>query len=157
MKKHLLSKMTSGLIILISLLSCQNESSKKVDQKLTSEEIIDIASKVYGYPLVLMEYTKRSMTNVSEPNSVGNAPVNQIGHLRAFPDHTFTDVVKPNVDTYYSLAWMDLVAEPLVLSVPQSERYCSRAEQIKEVPNQEYPKNNYSSLDDFFGIPSVSG
>ena len=118
MKKQILSLITSGLLILISLSACQNQNSKMVDQNLTSEEIINIASKayVYGYPLVLMEYTKRSITYIPERNIKGNVPVNQLHHLRTFPDHTFTEVVKPNVDTYYSLAWMDLATEPLVLT-----------------------------------------
>ena len=125
MKKQILSLITSGLLILISLSACQNQNSKMLDQNLTSEEFISIASKayVYGYPLVLMEYTKRSITYIPEPNIKGNVPVNQLHHLRTFPDHTFTEVVKPNVDPYYSLAWMDLGTEPLVLSIPQTERY----------------------------------
>jgi len=123
MKNQILSIMTLGL--LIGLSACQNQNSKIVEQTLKSEEIIDIASKayVYGYPLVLMEYTKRSITYIPEPNNLGAVPVNQFGHMRVFPDHTFTEVVKPNVDTYYSIAWMDLATEPLILIVPQTELY----------------------------------
>jgi hypothetical protein len=48
------------------------------------------------------------------------APINQFGHIKAFPDATFTDVVSPNADTLYSSAWLDLAREPLVLSVPDT-------------------------------------
>ncbi len=111
-------------ISLFILYGC-GQSSEKKDESLTEDQIVDIATQayVYGYPLVLMEYTKRSITYIPKPNIKGNVPVNQIHHLRTFPDHTFTEVVKPNVDTYYSLAWMDLATEPLVLRVPQIERY----------------------------------
>jgi hypothetical protein len=63
---------------------------------------------IFGYPLVLMDLTRRVM----------GAPVNTFHHQRAFPDHTFTDVVSPNADTLHSSAWLDLRPEPVVLSVP---------------------------------------
>jgi hypothetical protein len=46
------------------------------------------------------------------------APINQFANAPAFPDHTFTDVVRPNADTLYSTAWLDLSKEAMVLSVP---------------------------------------
>ena len=56
--------------------------------------------------------------------TVSKAPVNQFAHLRAFPDATFTDVVSPNADTLFSIAWLDLAKEPMVLSVPKmGKRY----------------------------------
>ena len=45
-------------------------------------------------------------------------PANQFGHMRAFPDATFTDVVRANVDTLYSSLWFDVSQEPLVIAVP---------------------------------------
>jgi len=72
--------------------------------------------------MILMDYTKKISTNVEKPTSV-YAPVNQLGHFREFPDDKFTAVVKPNVDTYYSNAWYDLKAEPVVLTVPATDRY----------------------------------
>lgn len=78
---------------------------------------------VYAYPMVLMEITRRVATNVPEPVRAC-APMNQFAHLRQFPDHTFRDVVRPNVDTLYSTLWFDVSREPLVLSVPDDvERF----------------------------------
>jgi hypothetical protein len=78
---------------------------------------------VFGYPLVLMDVTRRVMTAVSKADG-HRAPVNQFAHMRAFPDHTFTAIVTPNVDTLYSSAWLDLSSEPIVLSVPEiRDRY----------------------------------
>ena len=78
---------------------------------------LGVEAYVFGYPLVLMDVTRRVMTAVSKPGA-GRAPVNQIGHLREFPDYTFTDVVSPNADTLYSASWIDVTKEPMVLSVP---------------------------------------
>lgn len=72
-----------------------------------------------------MEETKKVSTNYEEPvPKKPFAPVNQFGHFRSFPDANFKEVVKPNCDTYYSIAWLDLKPEPLVLSVPNTnDRY----------------------------------
>lgn len=77
---------------------------------------------VYGFPLVMMYETERSAIN-HEKQTWGNvfAPINQFGHFRKFPDATFKGVVKPNCDTYYSSAWLDLSTEPLVLTVPDTK------------------------------------
>ena len=75
---------------------------------------------IYGFPLVLMEITRQTATNVEGPGAggMGTAPMNQFGHAKAFPDATFTDVVRPNADTLYSSAWFDVSREPLVIRVP---------------------------------------
>lgn len=69
---------------------------------------------VYGFPLVLMDVTKRRMTN-----NPGVA-VNHLFHTRAFPEPSSRNVVSPNADTLYSIAWLDLAAEPMLLHVPDA-------------------------------------
>jgi hypothetical protein len=84
---------------------------------------IGIDAYIYGYPLVLMDVTRRVATAAPKVTD-RKAPINQFRHNRAFPDHTFTTVVSPNADTLYSIAWLDLAKEPMVLSVPDtSKRY----------------------------------
>jgi hypothetical protein len=89
-----------------------------------AEELAEIAVEtyVYGYPLIVMEASRRRMTNVEAPSTEGalGAPVNQFVHLGAFPDATFTEVVRPNADTLYSSLWFDVTREPLVVRVPDS-------------------------------------
>ncbi len=67
---------------------------------------------VFGYPLVVMELTRRGMVEVQ--------PENNFGHSQVFPDHTFREVVRPNNDTLYSIAWLDLAGGPLRLEVPDT-------------------------------------
>ena len=75
-----------------------------------------VQAYLFGYPLVLMDTTMRSHTN---PDHKGT-PLNHFRHNGYFPDHNFRTVVKPNNDTLYSNAWLDLTGEPLVLSVPDT-------------------------------------
>lgn len=122
-----------NLLLLLStclFFSCQNETTtvqtSQGEQEIATEELLSILgeSYVFGYPLVLMDLTKKVSTNIESPDPDRSfAPVNQFGHARSFPDHTLTAVVKPNVDTYYSIAWLDLEKEPLVLSVPATKHY----------------------------------
>src|SRR5436190_5250737 len=55
------------------------------------------------------------------------APFNQINNEARVATYQDTAVVTPNSDTPYSLAWLDLRSEPIVLSVPavEKERYYS--------------------------------
>jgi hypothetical protein len=78
---------------------------------MTDLEQVAAESWLFGYPLVLMDTTRRVATG-------HGSPLNAFDHMRSFPDHTFTDVVSPNADTLYSPAWLDLRAEPVVLTLP---------------------------------------
>lgn len=78
------------------------------------------AAYLYGYPLVLMSLTKDTML----AESGGGMQLNTFNHVQDFPDHDFRDVVRPNVDTLYSIAWLDLSTAPIVLTVPDmGDRY----------------------------------
>lgn len=91
---------------------------------VTADEALEIATDayLYAFPLVLMEVTRRVMTNTQVADGARQrAPVNQFAHVPAFPDASFTDVVRPNADTLYSVLWFDLSREPLVIDVPDSD------------------------------------
>jgi hypothetical protein len=63
---------------------------------------------VYAYPLVLLQETMRIL------------PPNHLAHVPAFPDASFRLIVRPNADTLYSNAWIDVSKEPMLLHVPDS-------------------------------------
>ena len=88
---------------------------------MTKEQALEtgVQAVVYGLPLVMMDLTMRNATNVVRPHGMA-APVNQFAHTPIFPDASFKQVVRANVDTLYSSAFLDLTKEPLVLSVPDT-------------------------------------
>lgn len=68
---------------------------------------------IYGYPIVLMETTRRNMM-------AGGLQTNRFMMESGFPAPGMNIVVRPNVDTLYSSAWLDLSAEPVVMHVPDT-------------------------------------
>jgi hypothetical protein len=74
----------------------------------------------YLYPRVMMDVTRRQMTNSEPGKQVGFGPANAFTYVRAFPPIEFKAVPWANFDTLYSPAWLDLTAEPLILSVPDT-------------------------------------
>jgi len=52
---------------------------------------------------------------------MGKAPMNNLGHFRAFPPLDFKEVVRPNFDTLYSACWLDVSNGPMVLHAPNSD------------------------------------
>ncbi len=73
---------------------------------------------VFGYPLVIMDLTRALMEDSWKDAPRAN---NSFHHLQSFPDHNFKNVVRPNNDTLYSIAWLDLSDGPLIMSVPDTD------------------------------------
>lgn len=70
---------------------------------------------IYLYPLVTMEVSRRQATGVEAGRRPGFGPPNEFHHIRAFPTADFRAVVRPNFDTLYSAAWLDLTRGPVVV------------------------------------------
>jgi hypothetical protein len=92
--------------------------SKSLDEEEARE--IAVEAYTYLYPLVMMDVTRRQATNVEAGEAVGRGPMMTITNVQTFPPAEFRDVVRPNFDTLYSIAWLDLTEGPVVLSVPDS-------------------------------------
>ena len=81
---------------------------------------IGVEAYVYFYPLVTMDVTRRLMTNLPSGMKESFGPANAFNHMRAFPTADFRDVVRANFDTLYSIAWLDLNKEPVIVTVPDT-------------------------------------
>jgi hypothetical protein len=76
---------------------------------------------LYFYPLVTMDVTRLQIINTPAGTKLGFGPPNEFHHIRAFPTADFRAVVRPNFDTLYSSAWLDLTAGPVILHAPDTE------------------------------------
>lgn len=72
---------------------------------------------VYAYPLVLTDATRAA--SLSSPVATNITP-NRFLHIPILANATFRTVVRPNVDTIYSTAWVDVRNEPVLMTVPSS-------------------------------------
>jgi hypothetical protein len=86
--------------------------------------VLGVEADLYLHPLVIMELTRRPATNLAAGERPGFGPMGVFSHIREFPPADFKAVVRPNFDTLYSVAWLDLTSEPMVVSAPDThDRY----------------------------------
>ncbi len=88
------------------------------NQKASADETQAIAQEAYVflYPLVLMDLTRKQMINADPKVNPIGGPANAFTHVRAFPPADLRVVVRPNFDTLYSSAWLDLTNGPVIVS-----------------------------------------
>src|SRR5262245_41559896 len=88
---------------------------------LTEQEAraIGVDAYLYFYPLVTMDLTRKQLTNI-EPGKGFGGPMNTFANIPAYPTAADRAVVRPNFDTLYSSAWLDLTKETMVVSVPDT-------------------------------------
>ena len=91
-------------------------------QPASTEEASVIAQEayIYLYPLVTMDVTRKQMINSPKGSQIGG-PANAFNHIRTFPPADMRAVVRPNFDTLYSSAWLDLTSGPVVVSTANTE------------------------------------
>lgn len=81
---------------------------------------IGVDAYIYFYPLIMMDITRQQLTNVAaKPGAIGGPP-NTFNNISEFPPADMKVVVRPNFDTLYSSAWLDLTKEPMVVSAPDT-------------------------------------
>ena len=112
-----LSCITALVLIMIvcgmAPVSAQNPHAVPT-RKLTTLEIATDAY-IYGYPLVLEEFTRQSMLEYRQLEAM-----NRFTHTCQLLTPDDRTVKRPNNDTLYSQAFLDLRAEPIILHVPDT-------------------------------------
>ena len=90
---------------------------------LTEQEahVIGVDAYLYLYPLVTMDITRMQSTNIEPGKEFGKGPMNTFTNVPAYPPGDFKGVVRVNFDTLYSIAWLDMTAEPMIVSAPNTD------------------------------------
>jgi hypothetical protein len=129
---------TLGAVLAVGLTLAVVAGCGKKDDPITQAEKKDVAKGVaapgiaetkaiaeegfiYGLPLV-MNYAVMYEFAVDTKSSQFKAPFNQIANEARVLTYKDTAVVTPNSDTPYTILWLDLRAEPMVISVPAVEK-----------------------------------
>ncbi len=114
----LITAATTGADSASSPALAQPASSGPVSQPVSAEEAVAIAQEayVYLYPLITMDVTRKQLINLDPKASPLGGPSNAFTHIRAFPTAEMRSVVRPNFDTLYSSAWLDLAGGPVIVS-----------------------------------------
>src|SRR5271166_1105241 len=81
---------------------------------------IGVTAYLYFYSLVTMDLTRKQLTNVAKAGGL-SAPMNTFANIPEYPTADMKVVVRPNFDTLYSSAWLDLTKEPMIVSVPDTQ------------------------------------
>ena len=95
----------------------QAEKTDKDRPSIAETKAIAEEGFIYGLPIV-MNYAVMYAYAVDHNSGQFKAPFNHILNEARVFTYKDTAIISPNSDTPYSMAWLDLRAEPIVLSVP---------------------------------------
>src|SRR5580704_15356918 len=120
-KLHVLSQATLFAALIVTA-GCNNKPADKASNSPVPLDARAIAKEayIYGFPMAANYLTmyKQAIDTTSRDY---RAPFNTLANSNnvATPEDKF--VVTPNSDTPYSYVWMDLRAEPIVITMPKIE------------------------------------
>jgi len=119
-KRNLIHQALRGALVATALLSTILSSRARSP---SAEEVKAIAEEgfIYGLPLV-MNYAVMYEFAVDTKSSQFKAPFNKLHNTHRVATPEDTAVITPNSDTPYSTCWLDLRAEPMVISVPAVDK-----------------------------------
>lgn len=114
------------LLVTVSAMSVTDMAHADATAKPDQARAIAQEAYIYGYPVV-EGYKTLYAQAVDKGGPNFKAPFNQIGNTAAVFTPRDTAIITPNSDTPYSFVWMDLRAEPVVLTLPpvDAKRYYS--------------------------------
>ncbi|MFC3814247.1 DUF1254 domain-containing protein [Lysobacter sp. GCM10012299] len=132
-----LSAVFVAVVLALSLPACKRETPPAATtpdkpattgqgDQATQARAIAKNAYIWGYPIV--ESYKSMYAQAIDANGPDfHAPFNQIGSAASVATPKDTAIITPNSDTPYSFLWMDLRAEPVVITIPAlgEKRYFS--------------------------------
>jgi hypothetical protein len=119
--KSLLRKLSASALLAASLAAAPVVAANGAEA-ITKEEAhaIGVDAYIYFYPLLSMDVTRKQLTNVEAKAGAIGGPPNRFNNILEFPPADMKVVVRPNFDTLYSSAWLDLTKGPVVVSAPET-------------------------------------
>jgi hypothetical protein len=106
-----------GVGVLAALAAPEGAQSAITEQEAHA---IGVDAYLYFYPLISMDVTRKQFTNIEPGKEIGRGPMNAIWNVPTYPPGSDRGVVRYNFDTLYSVGWLDMTREPMVVSVPDT-------------------------------------
>ncbi len=137
--------MASVILASTILFGCNNEPALNLEQRAPTEAVaadaqnkpswreqyaysMGFAAYQWAFPFMNMARIRYDWTNIPKKLDVlPYAPVNHFFHVDKLTNASWRGGGGPNNDTLYSLAWVHVDDEPVILSIPPSDRYYSFA------------------------------
>jgi hypothetical protein len=118
MKRMSLARLAgASLLVLVAAHSTGHAQTAITEQEAHA---IGVDAYLYFYPLITMDLSRKQFTNIEPGKEFGKGPMNMFTNVPAYPPADFKGVVRSNFDTLYSIAWLDMTKEPVVVSVPDT-------------------------------------
>jgi hypothetical protein len=102
------------------------DTSGKTDWQEQYAYTLGMQAYVFGFPYVYLPSIRWNWVTVpkAEGSITPYAPLNHFYNVRDLATAEYRDGGSPNNDTLYSIAWVDVTKEPLILSHPEmGDRY----------------------------------
>src|SRR5262245_4213851 len=108
---------TLGLLCGLALMPLVMAQRTSQASALSEQEAhaIGVDAYIYLYPLVTMDLTRKQSTNIEPGKEFGKGPMNMFISVPEYPPANLKVVVRVNFDTLYSIAWLDLTKEPMIV------------------------------------------
>ncbi len=106
----------SAIMVIATVVAVSHASAQTQSAGAVAKEAF-----IYGFPIVA-GYETLYKQAVDRAGPDFKAPFDSIGHSSRVATSQDTQFVTPNSDTPYSYVWMDLRAEPLVITMPGIEK-----------------------------------
>jgi hypothetical protein len=118
MKHTSLAGLAGASLLALVVTQCPGLAQTAVTEQ--EAHAIGVDAYLYFYPLISMDLTRKQSTNIEPGREFGKGPMNMFTNVPEYPPADFKGVVRTNFDTLYSIAWLDMTKEPLVVSVPDT-------------------------------------
>jgi len=93
----------------------------QTSDKISEQEAHAIGVSAYLYFLFTCYYGFDTQAAHERRQGQGlSAPMNAFANIPVYPTADMKNVVRPNFDTRYSSAWLDLTKGPVIVSVPDT-------------------------------------
>jgi hypothetical protein len=117
-KRNILPHLSALVMICLAIFAFPANSKAALSEQEAQD--IGIKAYLYFYPLVTMDISRKQFTNIEQGKKIGSGPANMFINVPEYPPADMRTVVRPNFDTLYSVAWLDLTEQPMIISIPDT-------------------------------------